>query len=147
MRRSGAKCASGSFFGGSCGESTAPGAALAAWAGVGISFAGRSAVLRRGRSGPALLREAPKDAVAVPSLAATAACLATWADGLLFGDDGVLAAVLPHDRDASLAAATATTVSASIKDSAFSRRIPRVVRRSREAAALPCLDVPCRPSK
>ena len=56
-------------------ESTAPGAASAARAGVRISFAGRSAVLRRRRFGPALLRNA-LDAVALPSLAATAACRA-----------------------------------------------------------------------
>ena len=48
----------------------------------------------------------PKDAVAVPSLAATAACLATWAGGLLFGGDGVTGlrfrhagGCLPRSRD------------------------------------------------
>ena len=80
-------------------KSTAPGAASS---GPGrralISFAGRSAVLRRGRCEPALLRVAPKDAVAVPSLAATAACLATWAGGLLFGDDGVTGLRCRHAR-------------------------------------------------
>ena len=52
----------------------------------------------------------PKDAVAVPSLAATAACLATWAGGLLFGVDGVAATVSLYRMagDASLAAATAS---------------------------------------
>ncbi len=60
MRRSDARCASGSFFGGCRRESAAPGAASAARAGVRFSFAGRSAVLRRGRCGPALLRVAPK---------------------------------------------------------------------------------------
>ena len=40
----------------------------------------------------------PKDAVAVPSLAATAACLATWADGLLFGDDGIAGLRFRHTR-------------------------------------------------
>ena len=84
----------------------------------------------------------PKDAVAVPSLAATAACLSTWAGGLLFGADGVLTAVSLHQRarDASQAAATtslATTIPAAIKDCYLSRRAPRVVRWSREAAALP----------
>ena len=58
VRRSGVDCASRSFFGGSWRESTAPGAASAARAGVWVSFAGRSAVLRRGRFGPALLRNA-----------------------------------------------------------------------------------------
>ena len=60
MRRSEAGCASRSFFGGCSEGSTAPGAASAARAGVRFSFAGRSAVLRRGRCEPALLREAPK---------------------------------------------------------------------------------------
>ena len=48
----------------------------------------------------------PKDAVAVPSLAATAACLSTWAGGLLFGGDGVAGlrfrhagGCLPRSRD------------------------------------------------
>ncbi len=48
----------------------------------------------------------PKDAVAVPSLAATAACLATWAGGLLCGGDGVTGlrfrcarGCLPRPRD------------------------------------------------
>ena len=40
----------------------------------------------------------PKDAVAVPSLAATAACLATWAGGLLFGVDGVTGLRFRHAR-------------------------------------------------
>ena len=48
----------------------------------------------------------PRDAVAVPSLAATAACLATWAGGLLFGADGIAGlrfryarGCLPRPRD------------------------------------------------
>ena len=41
-------------------ESTAPGAASAARAGVRVSFAGRSAVFRRRRCRPALLRSAPR---------------------------------------------------------------------------------------
>ena len=45
-----------------------------------------------------MLRVAPKDAVAVPSLAATAACLATWAGGLLFGGDGVTGLRFRHAR-------------------------------------------------
>ena len=40
----------------------------------------------------------PKDAVAVPSLAATAACLATWAGGLLFGGDGIAGLRFRHTR-------------------------------------------------
>ena len=43
----------------------------------------------------------PKDAVAVPSLAATAACLATWAGGLLFGGDGVTGLRFRHARGSS----------------------------------------------
>ncbi len=60
MRRSDAGRASGSLFGGNGRESGAPGAASAARAGVRFSFAGRSPDLRRGRSGPALLRAAPR---------------------------------------------------------------------------------------
>ena len=41
----------------------------------------------------------PKDAVAVPSLAATAACLATWASGLLFGVDGIADYRFRHARE------------------------------------------------
>ena len=58
----------------------------------------------------------PKDAAAVPSLAATAACLATWAGGLLFGVDGVAATVSLYRMagDASLAAAT-TSLAATVR--------------------------------
>ena len=57
MRRSGADCAC-DFFSVGRQEAAAPGAASADRAGVRISFAGRSAVPRRGRCGPALLRRA-----------------------------------------------------------------------------------------
>ena len=122
----------------------------AARAGVRVSFAGRSAVLR-GRFGPACLRDALR-----------CSCLA-----VACGDPGVscdmgrrplvrrrlaywLGVSYRVAGDASPAAATtssATTVPASIKDCKPSRRAPRVVRWSREAAALPCSDAPCRPSK
>ena len=83
----------------------------------------------------------PKDAVAVPSLAATAACLATWAGGLLFGDDGVTGlrfrharGCLPRSRD-HLGRHDSFGFDQGLL---LSRRAPRAFRRSREAAALPC---------
>ena len=86
----------------------------------------------------------PCDAVAVPSLAATPACLATWAGGLLFGADGVARlrfrharGCLPRPRD-RLARHDRSGFDQGLL---LSRRAPRVVRRSREAAALPCPDV------
>ena len=60
MRRSEAGCASGSFSAGTGGNLPRPAPRQAARAGVRVSFAGRSAVLRRGRCEPALLRVAPK---------------------------------------------------------------------------------------
>ena len=84
------------FSGGTGGNLPCPAPRQAARAGVRFSFAGRSAVLRRGRCEPAFLREATKDAVAVPSLTANAACLATWAGGLLFGVDVVADLRLRH---------------------------------------------------
>ena len=95
----------------------------------------------------------PCDAVAVPSLAATPACLATWAGGLLFGVDGVAGhrfrharGCLPRPRD-RLGRHDSSGFDQGLL---WSRRAPRVVRRSREAAALPCsMPVPpvltCRP--
>ena len=83
----------------------------------------------------------PKDAVAVPSLAATAACLATWAGGLLFGGDGVSGlrfrharGCLPRSRD-HLGRHDSSGFDQGLL---LSRRAPRAFRRSREAAALPC---------
>ncbi len=76
----------------------------------------------------------PKDAVAVPSLAATAACLATWAGGLLFGADGIAGLRFRYARDASPGPATASVAAtgpASIKD--FS--CPVVPRESSEGLA------------
>ena len=93
-------------------------------AGVRISVAGRSAVFRRRRFGPALLREAPRCSCPAVACGDRGVSKSTWAAGLLFGADGV-AVTVSVDRtagDASLATATtsrATTVSASMQD-AFS---------------------------
>ena len=83
----------------------------------------------------------PKDAVAVPSLAATPACLSTWAGGLLFGGDGVTGlrfrcarGCLPRLRN-HLGRHDSFGFDQGLL---LSRRAPRVVRWSREAAALPC---------
>ena len=144
MRRSDADCACGRFLCGSGREATAPGTASAIRAGVSrLVLLGDPPSLDEDDPDPHCCVK-PCDAVAVPSLAATrGASFPTLAAGLLFGDDGVVVAVFssPHDRDASLVPATASpaaTVQASIQDLALSRRAPRVVRRSREAAALPC---------
>ena len=148
VRRSGARCARGSFFGGSGRESTAPGAASAARAGVSrLVLLGDPPSLDEDDSDPHCCVK-PCDAVAVPSLAATrGASFPTLAAGLLFGDDGVVVPVfsLPHDRDASLVPATASpaaTVQASIKDFPS----PVVPRESSEGLARPppaaCPDVP-----
>ena len=84
------------------GESTAPGATSAARAGVRVSFAGRSAVLRRGRSGPALLRDALRCSCRAVACGDRGVSHSTWADGLLFGDDGVPGlGFQPHAGDAS----------------------------------------------
>ena len=121
--------------------STAPGAASAARAGVRISFAGRSAVFRRRRFGPALLRKAPRCSCPAVACGDRGVSESTWAAGLLFGADGV-AVTVSVDRtagDASLATATtssATTVSASIKDICRVPSCPANVSRGRR---LPCL--------
>ena len=82
----------------------------------------------------------PNDAVAVPSLAAAAACLATWASGLLCGDDGVSGLRFRHARDASPAPRPPRSPRQRrlrSRTPKSSRRAPRAFRRSREAAALP----------
>ena len=89
-----------------------------------VSFAGRSAVFRRRRFGPALLREAPRCSCLAVACGDRGVSDSTWAAGLLFGADGVAVTVSVDRtaRDASLATATtsrATTVSASMQD-AFS---------------------------
>ena len=145
MRRRDAVRASGGFFGGTEGDLPRPAPRQAARAGARFSFAGRSAVLRRGRCEPALLRAAPKDAVAVPSLAATPACLATWAGGLLFGGDGVAGPPFPARQGMP---PPAPRPPRSPRQSRLrsrtllgSRRAPRAFRRSHEAAALPRPDI------
>ena len=105
--------------------STAPGAASCGPGRRGsFSFAGRSAVFRRRRFGPALLRKAPRCSCPAVACGDRGVSDSTWAAGLLFGADGV-AVTVSVDRtawDASLATATtsnATTVLASMQD-AFS---------------------------
>ena len=123
-RRAG-RPAGASVAGGERDGSTAPGAASAAPGRRGsVSVAGRSAVFRRRRFGPALLREAPRCSCPAVACGDRGVSDSTWAAGLLFGADGV-AVTVSVDRtagDASLATATtsrATTVSASMQD-AFS---------------------------
>ena len=142
MRRSGADCAYGLFFGGETREAAAPGAASAGRAGVRGQFcwairrpstrtmrtriAAQSPSMqlpcRRLRRPRRVFRQWPVASCSAPS-ASRPRCLST-----------------AHAKDASPAAATssvAATASASIKDRNPSRRAPRVVRWSREAAALP----------
>ena len=144
-RRAG-RPAGASVVGGEREGSTAPGAASAARAGVRISFAGRSAVFRRRRFGPALLREAPRCSCPAVACGDRGVSKSTWAAGLLFGADGVAVTVSLDRtaRDASQATATtsnATTVSASMQDicrvPSCPANIPNVSRDRR----LPCLEV------
>ena len=70
-----------------------------------VSFAGRSAVFRRRRFGPALLRKAPRCSCPAVACGDRGVSKSTWAAGLLFGADGV-AVTVSVDRtagDASLA--------------------------------------------
>ena len=109
-----------------------------------VSFAGRSAVFRRRRFGPALLREAPRCSCPAVACGDRGVSDSTWAAGLLFGADGV-AVTVSVDRtagDASLATATtssATTVSASIKDSFFVPSCPANVPEVSRGHRLPYL--------
>ena len=101
-----------------------PMSARVAGAGHPISVAGRSAVFRRRRFRPALLREAPRCSCPAVACGDRGVSHSTWAAGLLFGADGVEVTVSVDRtaRDASQATATAsnaTTVSASMQD-AFS---------------------------
>ena len=130
--------------GGERGRSTAPGAASAARAGVRISFAGRSAVFRRRRYGPALLREAPRCSCPAVACGDRGVSDSTWAAGLLFGADGVAVTVsVDHTAgDASLATATAssaTTVSASMQDAFFVPSCPANVPEVSRGRRLPHL--------
>ena len=122
-------------------RSTAPGAASAARAGVRISVAGRSAVFRRRRFGPALLREAPRCSCPAVACGDRGVSDSTWAAGLLFGADGAAVTVsldrvrpgmpprpprLPHTpRQSRLRCRTPSP----------SPRAPRTFQKSREAAA------------
>ena len=147
-------CASGVFFGGLRREAAAPGAASAGRAGVSrLVLLGDPPSLDGDDADPHCCAW-PFDAVAVPSRAATAACLATWARGLLFGANGVAAGgrlANPTTRagmpPSAATASVATTVPASIKDSEIVPSCPasrQMVSRSRRAAAFGML--PRRPS-
>ena len=141
MRRSGADCAC-RLFCGETREAAAPGAASAGRAGVRGQFcwairrpSTRTMRTRIAAQGPSMqlpcrrlrrprrvFRQWPAASCSAPS-----ASRPRWFS-------------TAHARDASPAAATApiaATASASIKDRNPSRRAPRVVRWSREAAALP----------
>ena len=113
-------------------------------AGVRISFAGRSAVSRRRRFGPALLRKAPRCSCPAVACGDRGVSDSTWAAGLLFGADGV-AVTVSVDRtagDASLATATtsnATTVSASMQDAFSVPSCPANVPEVSRGRRLPCL--------
>ena len=62
-----------------------------------VSFAGRSAVFRRRRYRPALLREAPRCSCLAVACGDRGVSDSTWAGGLLFGADGA-AATVSSDR-------------------------------------------------
>ena len=122
-------------------ESTAPGAASAARAGVRFSVAGRSAVLRRRRFGPALLREAPRCSCLAVACGDRGVSNSTWAGGLLFGADGV-AATVSRDRVRPGMPPRPPRLPQAPRQSrprcrtpSSSRRAPRTFRTSREAAA------------
>ena len=116
--------------------STAPGAASAApGRRESVSVAGRSAVFRRRRFGPALLREAPRCSCPAVACGDRGVSDSTWAAGLLFGADGVAVTVSVDRtaRDASQATATtsnASTVSASMQDICSCPLVPREHSRS-----------------
>ena len=121
--------------------STAPGAASAARAGVRLSVAGRSAVLRRRRFGPALLREAPRCSCLAVACGDRGVSDSTWAGGLLFGTDGV-AATVSRDRVRPGMPPRPPRLPQAPRQSrlrcgtpSLSPRAPRPFRRSREAAA------------
>ena len=111
-----------------------------------VSFAGRSAVFRRRRFGPALLREAPRCSCPAVACGDRGVSESTLAAGLLFGADGV-AVTVSVDRtagDASLATATtsnASTVSASMQDLCRVPSCPANIPEVSRGRRLPCLDV------
>ena len=108
-----------------------------------VSFAGRSAVLRRGRFGPALLRKAPRcscRAVACGDRGVSDSDMGRrplvrrrWRHGC-----GVLFTARPGCLPSHRDCLDHHDSSGFDQGLALSRRAPRVVRRSREAAALPC---------
>ena len=123
----------------------AVGARQEASAGVRVSFAGRSGVLRRGRCGPACCVQALRCSCRAVACGDRGASFPTVAAGLLFGVDGVAGAVsqaarpgcLPSRRN-RLGRHDSPGVDQGL---CLSRRAPRCSRRSREAAVLPCADV------
>ena len=121
--------------------STAPGAASAARAGVRVSVAGRSAVLRRRRYRPALLRSAPRCSCLAVACGDRGVSDSTWAGGLLFGADGV-AATVSRDRVRPGMPPRPPRLPQAPRQSrlrcrtpSLSPRAPRTFRTSREAAA------------
>ena len=121
--------------------STVPGAASAARAGVRVSVAGRSAVLRRRRCRPALLREAPRCSCLAVACGDRGVSNSTWAGGLLFGADGV-AVTVSRDRVRPGMPPRPPRLPRSPRQSrlrcrtpSLSPRAPRTFRTSREAAA------------
>ena len=140
-RRAG-RPAGASVAGGQHEGSTAPGAASAApGRRESVSVAGRSAVSRRRRFGPALLREAPRCSCLAVACGDRGVSDSTWAAGLLFGADGAAVTVsldrvrpgmpprpprLPHTpRQSRLRCRTPSP----------SPRAPQTFQKSREAAA------------
>ena len=139
-------------FCGEAKESTAPGAASS---GPGrresVSVAGRSAVPRRGRFGPALLRSSPAMQLPLPSLAATrGASFPTVAAGLLFGGDGVAARHFPPDVRGCLPGHRhhlARHDSVGFDQGRGNRPVvPRENRNVSRSAVLPCVGCPCGPA-
>ena len=106
----------------------------------GLVFAGRSAVLRRRRFGPALLREAPRCSCLAVACGDRGVSDSTWAGGLLFGADGVAATVSGDRVQPGMPPRPPRLPQAPrqsrlrCRTSAASRRAPRTFRTSREAA-------------
>ena len=131
-------------------ESTAPGAASAARAGVRVGVAGRSVVFRRRRIGPALLRNAPRCSCLAVACGDRGVLDSTWAAGLLFGADGV-AVTASRDRTARMpprptaTASLATTVSASMQDFCRVPSCPANVLNVSRGRRLPVSGCPPRP--
>ena len=105
-----------------------------------VSFAGRSAVFRRRRFGPALLRKAPRCSCPAVACGDRGVSESTWAAGLLFGADGV-AVTVSRDRTAGMPPWPPRLPRAPrqsrlrCRTPSLSPRAPRTFQRSREAAA------------